>query len=352
MIQDTYITADKISLTPSKIALYTAFYRRDFDKGLILPAQHFRKTYDFDSLTLNEKPKVKRSFHNFRISTNAMRTLKTKINWLYYLAKPRTIQTYSKKKIFNFKLGFYTFTLPSKQQHPTHEITTRLFNQLLTELRQRTQLKNYVWRLEFQRNKNVHYHLVTDTYLDYFFIKKIWNRILSNAGYIKAYQEKHKKLSFKQYNDLYNRDGKIDKNKMSKRFARGKKEDWKNPNTVDVKPVVSKKAIAVYISKYFAKNKEGKTIKNDLDNEENSSNLRLWFCSRSLSKLHKVTEYAEAFKDDIFEMAKEIKDCLLVINDYVRVVCFDLSKAKGKIKGLFNKLLLDYAKDKNYIPSG
>src|SRR5690606_40476869 len=94
-------------------------------------------------------------------------------------------------------IGFITLTLPSKQKDPTKFITNNLFNQFLTEIRQRTKMENYVWRLEFQKNKNVHYHIVTDTYIDYHLVLKIWNRILDNYGYIKPYTEKHNKLSLK-----------------------------------------------------------------------------------------------------------------------------------------------------------
>src|SRR3546814_12525138 len=92
------------------------------------------------------------------MSTNAYRTLRKKINWLYYLAKSKHVRTISGKEIYNFKIGFITLTLPSKQRTCTKEVTNSLFNTLLTELRTTCELQNYVWRLEFQKNGHVNYH--------------------------------------------------------------------------------------------------------------------------------------------------------------------------------------------------
>src|SRR3546814_8448708 len=78
---------------------------------------------------------IKRSSHNLTMSTNAYRTLRKKINWLYYLAKSKHVRTISGKEIYNFKIGFITLTLPSKQRTCTKEVTNSLFNTLLKDLR-------------------------------------------------------------------------------------------------------------------------------------------------------------------------------------------------------------------------
>src|SRR5690606_1534405 len=197
------------------------------------------------------------------------------------------------KEIYNFKIGFITLTLPSKQKDPTKFITNNLFNQFLTEIRQRSKMENYDRRLEFQKNKNVHYHIVTDTYIDYHLVFKIWNRIVDNYRYIKPYTEKHNKLSLRDYNSMYDSNDKIAPEVLAKRYAKGKKENWSNPPTVDCKSVITNKSIAFYISKYFNKENENNHIFNDLDNFENSTNLRLWFCSRSLSILKKVNGFGD-----------------------------------------------------------
>ena len=88
-------------------------------------------------------------------------------------------------------------------------------------------MENYVWRLEFQGNGNVHYHIVTDSYIDYFFALKIWNRIINKLGYVDAYQEKFSKMSLNEYieNSKYHDNNTFDV--LAKRYAKGKSVNWK-----------------------------------------------------------------------------------------------------------------------------
>ena len=58
-----------------------------------------------------------------------------KINWLYFLAKSKSVKTISGKEIYNFKINFITLTLPSKQIHPTNVITSQCLNQFITEMK-------------------------------------------------------------------------------------------------------------------------------------------------------------------------------------------------------------------------
>ena len=328
------------SLEPNKISMFNQIY---IGSNGSITKYGKRRSVSNDNL--------KRKFHNFKISDNAYRTLKKKINWLYYMAKPKHVKTYAGKDIYNFKINFITLTLPSKQKECTKNVTSKLFNQFLTEVRQRTKLENYVWRLEFQKNKNVHYHIVTDCYLDYFFIQKIWNRILKKAGYLQAYSDKFKNLSLSQYNKVVNSSGKTAFNVIAKRYAKGCGANWEQPNTVDVKSVLNGKNIANYISKYFSKDAKDNSICNPLDNEENSKSLRLWFCSRSLSKLNTISDFVEATVIDWFSVVNKAKKVRRVVCQYAMLVYFDFKDFAQKELIMLHKLFKDYAKKQGYSPA-
>lgn len=314
--------------------------------------QPFEKPNKIERLvSINENSTITRSHHNFTISENANRTLRNKINWLYYLAKSKQIKTYNGKSIFNFKIGFITLTLPSKQKHPTSHITKELLNTFLTEIRQRCKMENYVWRLEFQANGNVHYHIVTDTYIDYHLCQKVWNKILDYHGYIEPYQSKMNKLSLTNYVNLYNKNSKVDYSEMVKRYARGKRENWKQPNSVDVKPVISNKAIANYISKYFSKESKSGVDRNEFDTDENSKSMRLWFCSRSLSKLKSVSNFCDAVEYDIESLMSYCSEKREVFMKYTKVIYFNLKAFTHESRRWIETILRNYAFKTGYISS-
>lgn len=348
---DNYIFLPKFSLEPNKCTSYNEVYDKrkynaDGTRKKLTRRLNLLKPTVLDSQNL-----LVRSSHNFTLSDNAYRTLKRKINWLYYLSKAKYVKSYSGKEIFNFKIGFVTLTLSSKQKHPTKEVTALLFNQFLTEIRQRTNMENYVWRLEFQKNGNVHYHLVTDTYLDYFFVQKIWNRIQKSHGYLQDYTAKHSAMSLSDYYNAYGDGSRVDFPKLAKRYARGCQDKWQNPPSVDVKSVISNKAISNYIAKYFGKDAKNNTICNELDTPENSENLRLWFCSRSLSKLETFTDYVEAVEYNVFSIVETCKEVRKYVAKYATMYYFEIKKLPAWSRGEIEKLLRNYAFNLNYKPS-
>lgn len=346
-----YVFLPSFSLEPNKVTSYNSVFIRNRVEGTIKSIHEFKKskTSIFDKNKIVDT--VKRSKHNFEISDNAYRTLKRRINWLYYLSKSKSVKTYSGKSIYNFKIAFITLTLPSKQLTCTAEVTNNLLNNFLTEVRQRTKMDNYVWRLEFQKNGNVHYHIVTDTYIDYFLIKKIWNRILKLNGYIEGFQTRFKDLSLIEYDKLINHDKKLEFKEVAKRYAKNKSENWEQPPSVDVKSVISKQAISNYISKYFSKGSDNKSLKNELDNDDNSSNLRLWFCSRSLSKLKTISNFCEAVEYDIFAVVSVSKKIFKVFGKYATSIYFDINSMVGAYRKFIEILLKDYSKKQGYIPA-
>lgn len=344
---DRYVFIPSYSLTPNKLVSFNSVFIRNKEAGTLKHISEKRSMYSH----INVEKSIKRSSHNFKISDSANKNLKQKINWLYYLSKARFVKTYSGKELFNFKMCFLTLTLPSKQKHPTKECTKLYLNTFLTEVRERTKMENYVWRLEFQKNGNVHYHLCTDTFLDYHFVRKIWNKILGKYGYIQDYKNKFQNLSLSDYNNLVNHDRKVDFKIIAKRYATGKKNNWENAPSVDVKSVVSNKTIAGYISKYFSKDSDSNTKCNELDNSENSQNLRLWFCSRSLSKLKTVNGFCEANPIDLFALVTWAEKLKVKHLKYAKLFFFELSNFPHKIRSIFEKILKDYSISLNYYPA-
>jgi hypothetical protein len=343
-----YIFTPMVSTRPNKIVTYNhvSYYGKD-DTKKVTREKKQRLTFD-EKGNISGTEFIKRAFHNFEISSAAQKNLRDKVTWLYHLAKSRYQKTYSGKEIFNFKINFLTLTLPSAQIHPTTQITQECFNQFLTEMRQRTKMANYVWRLEFQNNGNVHYHIVTDTFIDYHFCLKVWNRIINKLGYVDAFAVKMNSLSMLDYFKIYGQNKPENWLNCQKRYLKGKQENWQKPPSVDVKVCTSAKSISLYISKYFSKKEKSGCIKNTLDNEENSFNLRLWFCSRSLSKLKAVTEFIEAIDFNPSFFIKNAVGVRVFVHQYATCYYFELSKLSNYLKGLFFPYLRNYANSLGY----
>ena len=345
------ISVETFSLTPHRLSIYnTRIKRNPVDDQVKKNLSPTEKAKILANLHGGEYTPATR-WHNFRISEQARKTMLLKINWLYFMAKSRYKKAISGKEIFNFKLNFITLTLSSKQKHPTAEITEKCFNQFLVEIRKMYKMENYVWRLEFQKNGNVHYHIVTDCYTDFHIVQKIWNRCQDKLGYVAEYTKKHIVMSLNDYIREYEDNGKVSFDTLKYRYARGKASGWKIPNSTDVKSVSSGKQISFYIAKYFSKKENRNNACNPLDNMENSTGLRLWFCSRSLSKLEAIRDFVPAFKIDLLELLYTAKDIFYVCHDFCKSWFYSISTLQDSAKGKISMLLRDYAIKQGYISS-
>lgn len=305
------------------------------------------------SKTATTQKQLEKKFHNFEISENSQKNLRSKVEWLFQYARSRNVKTYTNKIIKNYKCGFITLTLPSEQKHNTGYIITQMLDDFLQQLRKRVKMVNYVWRLEFQANGNAHFHIVTDSYADYYLVLKIWNRILDKHGYIEPYRKKMSALTYNEYKLKFGKKKngeKIQNEILFKRYNYGRSTNWSNPNTVDCKNISKGGSIGFYISKYFSK-KVKSAKKNKLDDENNSFALRLCFWSRSLSRCKSESMPTDFYDVNIFELLKKDPSVFIINYDYCTVIYYEFQKLSGFVKEVLHKYFVECRRADNYTPA-
>lgn len=98
----------------------------------------------------------------------------------------------SKTTRFPFQIAFLTLTIPQgagyispKKAHKT------LLEPFLRWMRRKFKINGYVWVREFQKNGMIHYHLVYDKFILKTELRRYWNALMKNAGYLKEFFKKH-----------------------------------------------------------------------------------------------------------------------------------------------------------------
>lgn len=357
-----YRFVDKISIRPDKIVKYqevfkffntpeaNAAYMDKSNKNASKDSKVIHQGQNFDNIE-NDHVLPVDNRHSFQLSKKAVARIKEKVTWLYELARNKTITTTSGKVLSSFKMNFITLTLPSMQQHSTATIISTCLNQFLSELRLYSGLKNYVWRLEYQKNGNVHFHIATDSFIEFEYCRAVWNRCIEKLGYVTAYHDIFSKLSFSEYCARTNPDGKTDIKTLSERFSVGIRSNWRMPNSVDVRHVSNAKNIAFYISKYITKVSPIAVSESTIARDSDKSNMRLWYCSSGLSKLDKITFYIE----ECFELAEKavqsISNYVYKLFDYCKCWYFSTKNQSNESKALFWELFHQYADSVGYEPA-
>ena len=348
-----FTVVEHFSLTPNSLAVYPRFYK---NSGTTEKPKFAKVVSDalvnMGCIDSEEKTKRNSVGHNFELSKQARKNLRSKVTWLYHFAKKQTIVTRKGKHLTNLKMNFTTLKLPSEQIHTSDFITKNCLNQLFVEISKKYDFKNYVWRLEYQKNGNLHYHIATDTYIDYAFLLKTWNRILNKYGYVDVYARKFSSFSFADY--LKNI-GKVDTeeyNVHQERYAKGCRQKWQNPNTVDVRAIFGASNIGYYISKYMAKKPEEGEVKKLPICENNSYNSRLWFCSRSLSALKTKSDIRECQEIDLYTALAGLEGVREYNMEYCVVLYFDLKKLPFITQQLIITVLEEYRQEVGYRMAG
>lgn len=262
-----------------------------------------------------------------QLSAKAIRRLSNSVNWLVASAKKKFIYDKKSGKRFAFKINFITLTIPTLEHGLSdHEFKAKLLHNFINTCRYKYDLKNYVWKVEAQKNGNIHAHFTTDTFIHHKDLRDTWNRILKKAGILQLYTEKHSAMSFEDYFKSYYSSDSQFLAKAKKAYAFGTSTNWTSPNSTDVHAVHKVSDIAAYLAKYMSKNeKDRRKIKG-----------RLWSCSTNLSEKNKLVieligsesyEYLASFMNpDIkYKVIESVNQATGVIKNVGEIFFFKIS---------------------------
>ena len=227
--------------------------------------------------------------------------------WQYVLQ-----ETKMKKEV-----SFVTLTLSSKMKD---NIRYDLYlKSWLEKIQYRYGKLNYVWKAEYQKNGNLHYHILTDTAIDWKIARSQWNKIQSI--HVDEYQNKMKLKYSKGYyfdKEMVNKKNEIVSEEIQlKRYNKGKKCNWRNPNSTDVEIITDMETVGNYIGKYINKKEE--------QENENTTLKRYWSCNDELRLLKYATIKETEFTNEEWSILLDNKQKEIRDNMY-RLLCIITEK--------------------------
>ena len=297
-----------------------------------------------------EKAATASNVTGFTLSEKSRKKLTTSINWLTLYSQKKKVYHADKKHSFKFKVNFVTLTLPTLQRHFDTTIKKKLLNGFLTELREKYQVRNYAWRAECQKNGSIHFHIITDSFINAFALRRLWNKKLELLGYISGYKEKFQDLDYSEYCEILNCQNPADYENANRAYAYGKKTNWNNPNTTDVHSVSKIKNLAAYVSKYMAKRSPQKTNNTTRTVQDRRLSGRLWGCSTSLSRLKTCVDFYSGNMQRAIDKAIDSRKYHVIKEKYFTCVCIAITELIALNKSFFGNYLVDFAKEMDYRP--
>ena len=265
------------------------------------------------------------------VSLATQRKIAKHCNVLALCSKKRNVRNSSGKYVQHFTT-FITLTLPSEQEHTDQEITKTVLGTFLDKCRKLGLLANYVWRAEKQKNKNIHYHILTDTFASFSLFQNVWFLALEKLNYLQKYTAKFSGMSFLEYQKQPFAKN-IDLVKLAGMYAKGVRNSWRKPPSVHTTEISSIDGVAKYVSKYISKSdKENKNIVTG----------RSWGKSESVSKSVKEFCGNVELSKIWYEMAVNVLKKKVFSTDFFSIVLcpvYSILSWFPDLKKSFKKLL-------------
>tara|TARA_R110000868_G_scaffold48110_1_gene156779 strand:+ start:19 stop:1026 length:1008 start_codon:yes stop_codon:yes gene_type:complete len=247
------------------------------------------------------------------------------------------------------KISFITLTLSSKKT--TDEKIETYLKTWLEKIQYRYGKVNYIWKLELQENGNPHYHILIDKEIDWKIIRGIWNKTQKTE--VDNYQTKMKnkyKNGYYYDTEMKNKNNEtIDEEIQYKRYLKGKKANWRNPNSTDNKIINTEiDNIGTYINKYITK-KETEKLETHEETIKQLKLKRFWACNDEI----KLLKYATITETQLnAETIKQIQQLTIkeIKNEQQKTLCTIIKRLENNstIVEIENKQKLENIKNITY----
>lgn len=305
-----------------------AYYRREWH----ITGKHKK---EITTALAQEQKERNAKFYTGKITPYSKKRLKRAIQLLVATAIEKEAINFRTGKTFKFKVNFITLTLPAPQGDVSDKILKKqVLDNFIKRCRRKYNLRSYVWRAERQKNKNLHFHMISDTYIHYEKLRQDWNACLKQLGFIESYKSKHANMTLADYLKAYPPTKRTTIEKREKAYKQGVATGWEQPNSTDVHSIIKIKNLTQYFVKYMAKDaEEGDTVEG-----------KLWDCSANL----KIKNNCECLLEGIAQQTWEevlADPTIKVKHDTIFSMAFLNSyEFKHYIKGELLKMYNDYLK--------
>lgn len=203
---------------------------------------HYSKTEGLNSKKKTKNPykttKEEKEAKAHEAAWKVKKRIYKAVTILYDSSKSKTVYQKKTNSYFKFKVNFVTLTLPGAQKHSDKEIHEKVFKSFIRAWKQKEPNLLYVYRAETQENGNLHYHLVTNSFIHHRDLRNMWNYYCYKAGY----------------------------------------QDHDNANSTDVHSLKKVSNPAAYIAKYITKPEGGRR----------KVEIKKWGCSKAISDVKNI----------------------------------------------------------------
>lgn len=122
-----------------------------------------------------------------KVTPHARRRLRRALDILTQKSETHWVTNPYTERSMPFRMAFITLTIALEKNLEVKEAYETLLGKWLRYMKRKQGLESYVWKAEYQKRGQVHYHLATDTFIEANVISWYWNKLQRKAGYLKNF---------------------------------------------------------------------------------------------------------------------------------------------------------------------
>jgi hypothetical protein len=266
------------------------------------------------------------------MSGGARKRISKAITLLAQASKPKWIFNHILQQYQYHHLSFITLTVSAKKNISTRYGYDHLLKPFLGWLRDTKKVKSYVWKLEFQKRGQVHYHITLPDFIDYKEIRDTWNSLQHKAGLLDEYAKEHGHF---------------------------------NPNSTDIHSVENRKNLANYLVKELAKAVDAKRLHateivnsliqageipieerkkfiDEYTGDELKADGKVWDCSNNLAGANYFALPMESWHMAAFDILRNAGELREIVQDWWSLIYINSNSPPEILKGSEQTQLDDY----------
>jgi hypothetical protein len=152
-----------------------------------------------DEFTANLK---KQETYTGRLSDGAKKRLRKSLDLLIDVSEDQYIYNTFTEQYQPFRLSFITLTISQRSTIDPNEAKKNCLEPFLQWMRRQHKCYCYIWKAEFQKRGQIHFHITCNTFIDCRDVQKKWNALQQKAGYLEDYFKEYGQ--FKPVGQQYN----------------------------------------------------------------------------------------------------------------------------------------------------
>lgn len=129
--------------------------------------------------------------YNGEFSNHARKRLISAIDILIQRNPTKIIYNPISETSHEFNINFITLTVASKINITARQGYDELLSKWLRYMRDKYDLREYVWKAEFQQRGQVHYHVAGNEFIPWQVIRWKWNNLQKKAGLLNDFAREH-----------------------------------------------------------------------------------------------------------------------------------------------------------------